>query len=136
LAETSKTAESIGAESSCKNPGISAFQNLDIFAAAGARAAFVRTLSDGTKRFFRIEFDNVVQMAKIDAIEILPVAGASSQLAIYFFYPDAHPCGNADLLGYFFTAVVSRKQPLTNGSAVRLFASPNTMGINAQFQST
>ena len=138
FAETSKTAESIGARVfNIKIQGISAFQNLDIFAGAGARAAFVKstnvTVQNGS---LRIEFDNVVQMAKIDAIEILPVPAQAPQLAIYFFYPDGTPV--VGTLTYSVTSSLlsfQGSQPLTNGQAqCVLFASPNTMGINAQFQ--
>ncbi len=138
FAETSRTAESIGARVfNVKIQGISAFQNLDIFAAAGARAAFVKstnvTVQNGS---LSIEFDNVAQVAKVDAIEILPVPAQAPQLAINFLYPDGTPV--IGTLAYSVTSALlsfQGSESLTNGQAqCVLFASPNTMGINAQFQ--
>jgi len=83
-----------------------------------------------------IEFDNEVQVAKIDAIEILPVPAQAPQLAINFLYPDGTPV--VGTLAYSVTSSLLSFQgsdPLTNGQArCILFSSPNMMGINAQFQ--
>ena len=138
FAETSKSADSIGARIfDVKIQGILAFQNLDIFAAAGARAALVKStnvmVQNGT---LTIEFDNVVQAAKIDAIEILPVPAQAPQLTINFTYPDGTP-----VVGTLTYSVSSSllsfqgSEPLSNGQAhCVLFASPSSMGLNAQFQ--
>jgi len=138
FAETSRTAESIGARVfNVKIQGISAFQNLDIFASAGARAAFVKSTNVKVQHgSLSIEFDNVAQVAKVDAIEILPVPAQAPQLAINFLYPDGTPVMGT--LAYSVTSSLlsfQGSESLTNGQAqCVLFASPNTMGINAQFQ--
>jgi Malectin domain len=136
FAETSK--DSIGARVfNVKIGGSVVFHNLDIFAAAGQRAALVKsanvTVQDSS---LRIEFDNVVQAAKIDAIEILPVPPQSPELTINFSYPDGTP-----VMGTLAYAVSSSllsfqgNQPLANGQArCVLFSSPSSMGINTQFQ--
>jgi len=138
FAETSKSSDSIGARIfDVKIQGIPAFQNLDIFAAAGARAALVKStnvmVQNGT---LTIEFDNVVQVAKIDAIEILPVPAQAPQLTINFTYPDGTPV--VGTLAYSVTSSLLSFQgsaPLSNGQAhCVLFASPSSMGLNAQFQ--
>lgn len=138
FAETSNSLESVGARVfNVKIQGATAFQNLDIFAAAGARAALAKStnvqVQNGT---LTIEFDNGVEAAKIDAIEILPVAPQTPQLTVNFSYPDGTPV--AGTLVYSVTSSLltfQGMQALSNGQAqCVLFASPNTMGISAQFQ--
>jgi len=138
FAETSSSMESIGARVfNVKIEGTTAFQNLDIFAAAGARAALAKStnvqVQNGT---LAIEFDNVVQSAKIDAIEILPVAAQTPQLSVNFSYPDGTPVTGT--LTYSVSSPLlsfQGTQALQNGHAqCVLFASPNAMGISAQFQ--
>jgi hypothetical protein len=118
-----------------KIQGNSIFQNLDIFAQAGANTALVKgaevAVSNGA---IAIEFDNVVQNAKINAIEILPAAAPT--LALNFKYPDGSPVsGN---LTYTITSSLLTLQgatPLINGQATAaLFANPSTMGLSTQFQ--
>lgn len=137
FAETSGSMESVGARVfNVKIQGVLAFQNLDIFAAAGARGALARStnvqVQNGT---LTIEFDNVVQAAKIDAIEILPVASQTPQLTVNFVYPDGTPV-TGTLVYSLSSSLLSFQgsQPLNNGRAqCVLFASPNSMGISAQF---
>ena len=138
FAETAKSAESAGARVfNVKIEGSLAFQNLDIFAAAGARAALVKstnvTVQNGS---LRIEFDNVVQVAKVDGIEILPVPPQAPRLTLNFLYPDGTPV--VGTLAYSVSSSLLSFQgstPLTNGQVeCVLFSSPNSMGINAQFQ--
>ena len=120
-----------------KFEGSLAFQNLDIFAAAGARAALVKstnvTVQNGS---LRIEFDNVVQVAKVDGIEILPVPPQAPRLTLNFLYPGGTPV--VGTLAYSVSSSLLSFQgstPLTNGQVeCVLFSSPNSMGINAQFQ--
>jgi malectin (di-glucose binding ER protein) len=138
FAETSSKMEYVGARVfNVKIQGTTAFSNLDVFAAAGARAALVKStnvlVQNGT---LSIEFDNVVQAAKVDAIEILPVPAQAPQLTLNFVYPDGTP-----VLGTLAYSVTSSllsfqgSEPLTYGQAqCVLFASPSTMGISAQFQ--
>jgi len=116
---------------------ILAFPKVDIFASAGAQAALAKstnvTVQNGT---LKIEFDNVIQVAKIDAIEILPIPPQSPQLTLNFSYPDGTPV--LGTLNYSVTSSLlsfQGSEPLTNGQAqCVLFASPNSMGISAQFQ--
>jgi hypothetical protein len=138
FAETSKSQEYIGARVfNVKIQGSSAFQNLDIFAAAGARAALVKstnvTVQNGS---LRIEFDNLVQVAKVDGIEILPVPAQAPRLTLNFLYSDGTPV--VGTLAYSVSSSLLSFQgsaPLTNGQVeCVLFSSPNSMGINAQFQ--
>jgi Malectin domain len=138
FAEWNPSFESVGARVfNVKIQGSLAFPNVDIFASAGAQAALVKstsaTVQSGT---LQIEFDNVVQVAKIDAIEILPVPPQSPQLTLNFFYPDGTPV--VGTLNYSLTSSLlsfQGSEPLTNGLArCVLFASPDSMGISAQFQ--
>jgi hypothetical protein len=63
-------------------------QKFDIFAAAGANAALVESFSTTvTNGALAIEFDSLVQNAKINAIEILPIAG-EPLLTLKFSYTD------------------------------------------------
>jgi len=112
------------------------FQNLDIFAEAGADAALVKGVdATVTNGILNIEFDNVVDNAKINAIEILPgVSGPS--LVLNFKYPDGTPV--AGTLAYTVSSSLVSFQgtsPLNNGQAqCVIFANPSAMGISAQFQ--
>jgi uncharacterized protein YxjI len=113
--------------------------NLDIFAAAGASAALVKsadvTVQNGK---LTIEFVNVVQYAKVNAIEILPAtqAAAPPKLTLNFLYPDGTPVSGT--LSYTLTSSVLNLQgssPLTNGQATCvLYTSPAQMGLSVQFQ--
>jgi len=138
FAETSSKLEFVGGRVfNVKIQDLLAFPNVDIFASAGARAAFVKstnvTVQNGT---LKIEFDNEVQSAKIDAIEILPVPPQSPELIINFSYPDGTPV--LGTLNYSVTSSLlsfQGSEPLTNGQARGvLFTSPDSMGISAQFQ--
>lgn len=111
--------------------------NLDIFAAAGANAALIKTatatVTNGT---LTIGFTLVAGFSpKINAIEIIPQP-PSPTLTLNFKYPDGSPVsGN---LTYTITSSLLSLQgasPLSNGQAVtQIFASPAAMGISAQFQ--
>ena len=88
FAETYPGAEKIGGRVfNVKLQGASTFQNLDIFAAAGANAALVKgadiLATDGN---VTIELDSIVQVAKIDAIEITQTL-AMPPLNLNFVYP-------------------------------------------------
>jgi hypothetical protein len=121
-----------------KMQGATVFSNLDIFAAAGANTALVKsadvTVSNGQ---VSIEFDNLVQNAKIDAIEILSVGSGPSgpPLTLHFTYPDGTPV--AGTLAYTVSSSLLSFQgsaPLNNGQAqCVIFANPSAMGISAQF---
>ena len=115
--------------------GAAVFSNLDVFAEAGANAALVKgadvTVSNGQ---VSIEFDNLVEKAKIFAIEILPgVSGPS--LLLNFKYPDGTPV--AGTLGYAVSSSLLSFQgsaPLNNGQAqCVIYANHSALGISAQF---
>ena len=120
---------------SVKMQGNSVFPNLDIFAEAGANAALVKGADIvAANGVVTLEFDNVVQNAKINAIEILPAAPPS--LTLNFKYPDGTPVsGN---LTYTITSSLLTLQgatPLTDGQATTaIFANPSAMGLSTQFQ--
>ena len=119
-----------------KMQSASVFSNLDIFAEAGANAALVKgadiTVSNGQ---VSIEFDNLVQHAKVNAIEILPGMSGPS-LLLNFKYPDGTPVSGT--LAYTVSSSLLSFQgssPLINGQAqCVIFANPSAMGISAQFQ--
>jgi hypothetical protein len=119
-----------------KMQGATIFANLDVFAEAGANAALVKgadiAVSNGQ---LSIEFDNLVQTAKVNAIEILP-GPSGPALTLNFKYPDGTPV--AGTLAYAVSSSLLSFQgsaPLNNGQAqCVIFANPSAMGISAQFQ--
>ena len=120
-----------------KLQGNPVFQNLDIFASAGANKALVKgAVVEVLNGVLTIEFDRVVQNAKISAIEILPAA--SPTMSLQFLYPDGTPVVGS--LNYSVTSSLlsfQGSQPLVNGGAqCELFANPSAMGISTQFQVT
>jgi Malectin domain len=119
-----------------KMQGSPVFQNLDIFAEAGADAALIKgtevQVSNGK---LTIEFDDVVQNAEVSAIEILPGQGGPA-LSLNFQYPDGTPV--AGTLAYTVSSsliTLKGSTSLTNGQAqAQLYTSPSALGISAQFQ--
>src|SRR5258707_5282526 len=119
-----------------KMQGSPVFQNLDIFAEAGADAALIKgaevQVSNGT---LTIEFDDVVQNAKVSAIEIVPGQGVPA-VSLNFHYPDGTPVSGT--LAYVVSSsliTLKGSSPLTNGQAdAMLYTSPSALGISAQFQ--
>ncbi|HET8922927.1 MAG TPA: malectin domain-containing carbohydrate-binding protein [Candidatus Acidoferrum sp.] len=119
-----------------KIDGTLAFPNLDIFAASGPNAALVKgadvVVQNGV---LSIEFDNVVQNAKVDAIEILPISAQAPQMTLNFTYPDGTPVPGT--LGYAISSSSLNFQgsvPLTNGQATcYLLTSAASLGLGAQF---
>jgi hypothetical protein len=70
-------------------------QNFDIFAAVDPNTAVVEGFNAVvTNGSIAIEFDRLVQNPKVNAIEILPVAGAPL-LTLKFTYPDGTPVAGA-----------------------------------------
>jgi hypothetical protein len=121
-----------------KMQGSPVFTNLDIFAEAGADAALIKgadiTVSNN---WATIEFDNVVDVAKIFAIEILP-GNSGPALSMNFQYPDGTPVAGS--LTYTISSSLlsfSGNAPLVNGQ-VRcvMLANPGAMGISMQFTIT
>jgi hypothetical protein len=120
----------------CRPPLV--FSDLDIFAAAGANTALVKgadvLVQNGV---LSIEFDNVVQNAKVDGIEILPVSSRPSgpPLTLNFKYPDNTPVTGT--LGYAVSSSLLSfhgNVPLKNGQAqCVIFANPSALGVSAQF---
>ena len=118
-----------------KMQGQPVFSNLDIFAEAGAKAALIKgadiVVTNGS---VNIEFDDVIQNAKVNAIEIL--SGSSGpELSLNFKYPDGtavvgtlHYTVSSSLLSF------QGSVPLTNGEAnCALFANPSSLGLSMQF---
>ena len=120
--------------------GTVVFPELDIFAAAGANAALIKSTNVSvTNGTFTIGFTRVAGLApEISAIEILPTSNVTTgpALALNFTYPDSTPVVGA--LNYTVSSSLlsfQGSQPLANGTAqCELFANPSAMGISAQFQ--
>lgn len=137
FAETYAPLQQVGARIfNVKMQGKAVFSNVDIFAEAGADAALIKgadiTVSNGQ---VAIEFDNVVQNAQINAIEILP-GNSGPQMTLNFQYPDGTPV-NGTLHYNISSSLLSVKgsQALRKGQAIcTLFANPSSLGISAQFQ--
>jgi Malectin domain len=121
-----------------KMQGSPVFTNLDIFAEAGADAALIKgadiTVSNN---WATIEFDNIVDAAKIFAIEVLP-GNSGPTLAMNFQYPDGTPVAGS--LTYTISSSLlsfSGDAPLVNGQVrCALLANPSAMGISMQFTIT
>lgn len=120
--------------------GNAVFPDLDIFSAAGANAALIKStnvsVASGT---LTIGFTPVAGLSpKISAIEILPSVKATTgpALMLNFKYPDGTLVSGS--LNYTVSSSLLNlhgSQPLVNGSAqAELFANPSAMGISAQFQ--
>jgi hypothetical protein len=137
FAETVLAEQRVGARVfNVKLQGVQVFHDLDIFAAAGADKALVKSANvEVLNGKIAIEFDNVVQHAEIQAIEILPLP-TGPKLTLNFKYPDGTPVTGD--LNYTITSSLINfqgKEPLTNGQAQAvLLASPNALGISFQFQ--
>jgi len=132
FAETFGGAQKIGGRVfNVKMQGNAVFQNLDIYAAVGANTALVKgadiIVTDGTAR---IEFDSLVNNAKVNAIEITQTVGAP-ELKLNFMYPDGTPVSGT--LNYNIVTTGSTmggKQPLASGQATCLLvASPQLLGL-------
>jgi len=132
FAETFGGAQKIGGRVfNVKMQGNAVFQNLDIYAAAGANTALVKSaniiVTDGTAT---IEFDSLVNNAKVNAIEITQTVGAP-ELKLNFMYPDGTPVSGT--LNYNIVTTGSTmggKQPLASGQATCLLvASPQLLGL-------
>lgn len=110
--------------------------NFDIFATVGANAAVVEgfntTVTNGQ---MIIEFDKLVQNAKINAIEILPLAN-SPMLTLKFSYPDGTPVTGT--LNYAMSTSllsIGGQLPLVNGQATCIIVnSPAVLGLIGQTQ--
>jgi len=141
FAETNSMLQRIGARVfNVQLEGNIVFQNLDIYAAAGANNALVRgadvLVTDGR---MNIELDNVVQNAEIDAIEIIQTV-AMPQMRLTFIYPDGTPVAGS--LNYQITpsapagttttsaVSIGGSQPLVSGQATCLLLnSPQVLGL-------
>ncbi|MBS1839777.1 MAG: hypothetical protein JSS69_09420 [Acidobacteria bacterium] len=132
FAETFPGTQKVGARVfNVKVQGNQVFRNLDIYAAAGANAALVRgTDAVVTTGPLAIELDSVVQMAKINAIEITQSI-ATPLLSLNFTYPDGSPVEGT--MNYKVTTAatsLSGNEPLKNGQATcMMVASPALLGL-------
>jgi hypothetical protein len=117
-----------------KLQGNTTFKNLDVFAAAGANTALVKQANVlSTDGNVTIELDSIVQVAKIDAIEIIQSV-AMPQLNLNFVYPDGTPVAGS--LNYKVTSgtaggmTLSGNQPLNLGRVTCLLvSSPQVLGL-------
>ena len=132
FAETFAGAQKVGGRIfNVKMQGSPVFQNLDIYAAVGANTALVKgtdiVVTDGRAT---IEFDSLVNNAKVNAIEITQNVGAP-ELKLNFMYPDGTPVSGT--LNYNIATASSTmggKQPLASGQATCLLvASPQLLGL-------
>jgi hypothetical protein len=125
-----------------KMQGNVVFQKLDIFAAVGANAALIKgadiTVVNGSAQ---IEFDNIADHAKIEAIEVLPgtpatPAGTGPQLTLNFVYPDNTPvAGNLNYRLSNSVLNVGGNVPLIHGMATcTLISAPSALGLVGAFQ--
>ena len=116
------------------------FPELDIFAAAGANAALIKSANVSvTNGALTIGFTRVVGLdPEISAIEILPASGVTTGpvMTFHFSYPDGTPVIGA--LNYTVSSSLlsfQGSQALVNGNTQsELFANPSAIGISAQFQ--
>ena len=121
-----------------KMQGNPVFTNLDVFAEAGANAALLKgadiTVANSQ---ISIEFDNVVQTAKVDAIEIIP-GGYGPPLTLNFQYPDGTPVAGSLVYSVSSSSLSFQgSQPLLNGRVqCYLLSNPSALGVSAQFQVT
>lgn len=132
FAETFSGAEKVGGRIfNVKMQGNLVFQNLDIYAAVGANTALVKgadiIVTDGTAT---IEFDSLVNNAKVNAIEITQTVSAP-EMKLNFMYPDGTPVSGT--LNYNVATTASKMsgtQPLTSGQATCLLvSSPQLLGL-------
>jgi hypothetical protein len=135
FAETYSPAAKVGGRVfNVKLQGATTFKNLDIFAAVGANSALIKgadiLATDGQ---VQIELDSIVQVAKIDAIEITQSV-AMPQLNLNFVYPDGTPVAGS--LNYKVTsgaaggANLSGTEPLNAGRVTCLLvSSPQLLGL-------
>ncbi|HJZ65133.1 MAG TPA: malectin domain-containing carbohydrate-binding protein [Candidatus Acidoferrum sp.] len=140
FAETNSTLQRVGARVfNVRIEGDVIFPNLDIYAAAGANSAMVKSadvmVSDGK---IAIELDNVVQSAEISAIEITQTI-SMPPLKLTFIYPDGSAVAGS--LNYQISPVATAgtttsatslngSQPLVSGQATcLLLASPQLLGL-------
>jgi hypothetical protein len=110
FAETYAATTSVGARVfNVKVQGALVFSSLDVFGQAGADTPLSKgtdvTVTNGT---IRIELNNIVQTAKVNAIEILP-GNPVPQLPLKFQYPDGTPvAGNVQLYDHVDDAELQR----------------------------
>lgn len=132
FAETFPGTQKVGARVfNVKVQGNSVFQNLDIYAAAGANTALIRgTDAIVTTGPLTIELDSVAQMAKINAIEITQSV-ATPLLSLNFTYPDGAPVQGT--MNYKVTTAATSlngNEPLKNGQATcMMVSSPALLGL-------
>ncbi len=136
--EAAPKAESVGARVfNVSLQGTKVFANLDIYAAAGANTALIKSANvNVTAGAITIAFAHVSGLnPKISAIEILPLPATSPVLVLNFKYPDGTPV--AGTINYSISSSLLSFQgsaPLINGQAqCVLFSNPSALGISAQF---
>jgi hypothetical protein len=137
FAETTLAEERTGGRVfNVKMQDVLVFQNLDIYAEAGANTALVKGVDiAATNGTIKIEFDKGVQNPKVNAIEILQTSGAP-EMKLNFAYPDGTPV--LGTLNYKMSTSLLNfggSAPLVNGQAIcYLFPSPGVLGLVGTFQ--
>ena len=138
FAETSPAQQSVGARVfNVSLQGTLFLQKFDIFSQAGG--AYKALIENGhatvTGGKLTIEFDNVVQNAVVQSIEILPDSSSGPTMTLNFHYPDGTPVSGT--INYSVSSSLlsfSGTEALTNGQAqCVLFSNPGSIGISAQF---
>lgn len=132
FAETYSGTEKVGARVfNVKMQGNMVFQSLDVYAAVGANTALVKgadiIVTDGIAT---IEFDSLVNNAKVNAIEITQTVSAP-EMKLNFMYPDGTPVSGTLNYKVATTATtMTGAQPLASGQATCLLvASPQLLGL-------
>jgi hypothetical protein len=137
FAENSVPQEYVGGRIfNVKLNGAIMLQNFDIFAAVGANTALVESFNlSVTGGKIAVEFDNIANHAKINAIEILPL-GTEPLLTLRFTYTDGTPVSGS--LHYAMSSSLlslGGVLPLVNGQAsCALVSSPDVLGLLGQTQ--
>ncbi len=139
FAETTPTMMKVGSRIfNVRMEGQLIFQNLDIFANVGAVTALIKGADiSSTDGQMKIEFDNIVGVPKVDAIEIVQTSTATA-MTINFVYPDGTAVAGS-LNYHMSTSQVSLggTSPLVNGQAIcYLYPSPASFGLVGTFQVT
>jgi Malectin domain len=138
FAETAGREDHVGARVfNVQLQGTTVFPNLDVFAAVGADAALVEgidfVVANGE---VTLEFDNVTNYARVNAIEILPISNTSPSLNLDFVYPDGTPVSGTLAYTISSSSLSFRGSvPLVNGQAqANMLTSPAALGLNINFQ--
>jgi len=129
--------EAVGARVfNIKMQGAVVFPKLDIFATSGANTALIKSAEiNVTSGSIAIEFDNIADHAKVEAIEITQAVPAP-KLTMNFTHPDGTPVTGTLTYTMSNSAVkLGGSVALVNGQAsCNIVSVPSTLGLAGQFQ--